>query len=232
MRRQNEGTQEMVFVSTAEIQNQPSLRSQVERAISAAIVSGELEPGELLTVPTLAVKFEVSATPVREALLELVQRGFVEPVRNKGFRVTEVSVKELTALADIRMLLEPPIMKQLAALFEVGEEPVMRELADQILRGAESGDLKLYLEGDMEFHSRLTAMLGNPILTDMVNDLRARARLSNLKKMAESGHLATSAAEHYELLDALVAHDADAAEEVMRRHIGHTVGIWAGREEP
>ena len=49
--------------------------------------------------------------------------------------------------------------------------------------------------------------------------------------MAESGRLATSAAEHYELLDALVAHDAELAEEIMRRHVGHTVGIWAGREE-
>ena len=74
-------------------------------------------------------------------------------------------------------------------------------------------------------------MVGNPLLTDMVSDLRTRARLGNLKKMAESGRLATSAAEHYELLDALVAHDAELAEEIMRRHVGHTVGIWAGREE-
>lgn len=221
----------MTLPSITEIQNQPSLRSQVEKAISTAIVSGELEPGELLTVPTLATSFEVSATPVREALLELVQRGFVEPVRNKGFRVTAVSEQELTNLADIRMLIEPPSMGKLALSFDISELSIMREIAERIVEGARTSNLKFYLEGDMEFHSRLTAMLGNPILTDLVDNLRAKARLSNLKKMADSGHLTTSAAEHHELLDALEASNSELAEEVMSRHIGHTIGIWAGRDE-
>ena len=221
----------MVFAKAADIQNPPSLREQVERSISAAITAGQLEPGELLTVPTLASDFEVSATPVREALLELARRGFLDPVKNKGFRVTDVSDDELESIANIRLLLEPPTMGAIASGFDVGKGAEMRELADRIQQGAETNDLKLYLECDVEFHARLTDMVGNPLLTDMVSDLRTRARLGNLKKMAESGRLATSAAEHYELLDALVAHDAELAEEIMRCHVGHTVGIWAGREE-
>lgn len=221
----------MAFSIGADVASRPSLRAQVERALSAAIVSGQLEPGELLTVPTLAVKFEVSATPVREALLDLAHRGLVEPVRNKGFRVTAVSDAELESLAKIRLLLEPPSMRDLAPNFDLGREAEMRELADRITQGATEVDLKLYLEADVEFHSRLTSMLGNPLLTQLVDDLRTRARLTNLQRMAESGHLDASAAEHHELLDALVAHDMELAEEIMRRHVGHTVGIWAGRAE-
>ena len=221
----------MVFAKTADIKNPPSLREQVERSISAAITSGQLEPKELMTVPTLASDFEVSATPVRESLLELARRGFLEPVKNKGFRVTDVSEDELHSIANIRMLLDPPTMGAIAPGFDVSRESEMRELADRIQEGAETNDLKLYLECDVEFHARLTDMVGNPLLTDMISDLRARARLRNLKRMAESGRLAASAAEHYELLDALVSQDAKLAEEIMRRHVGHTVGIWAGREE-
>ncbi|WP_375001301.1 GntR family transcriptional regulator [Aeromicrobium sp. CTD01-1L150] len=208
-----------------------SLRSHVERTLSAAIISGQLKPGDLLTVPTLAAEFEVSATPVREALLDLAGRGLVESVRNKGFRVTAVSDDQVQHIADIRMLLEPPAMARLAPDFDPATEPEMRELADQITQGARDGDIKAYLESDVEFHRRLTDMLGNPMLTGIVNDLRTRARLSNLERMAASGLLDASAAEHHELLDALVEGDADGAEAVMRRHIAHTAGIWAGWDE-
>lgn len=208
-----------------------SLRRHVEQTVSAAIISGKLKPGDLLTVPTLATEFEVSATPVREALLDLAGRGLVTSVKNKGFRVTEVSDDQIRNIADIRLLLEPPAMRRLAPGFDPAAEAEIRKLADQISAGAREGDLRAYLAVDIEFHSRLTAMLGNPMLTEMVDDLRTRARLSNLERMAAAGLLAESAAEHHELLDALLAHDADLAEAVMRRHLGHTVGIWAGKDE-
>ena len=64
-----------------------SLRDRIGESLSAAIISGELAPGTLVSVPSLAVQFAVSATPVREAMLDLEQRGFVTSVRNKGFRV-------------------------------------------------------------------------------------------------------------------------------------------------
>src|SRR5699024_12684079 len=107
----------MVFAKAADIQNPPSLREQVERSISAAITAGQLEPGELLTVPTLASDFEVSATPVREALLELDRRGFLDPVKDKGFRVTDVSYNEIESIAHYRFILDPSIFEDFAYVF-------------------------------------------------------------------------------------------------------------------
>ncbi len=63
-----------------------SLRDERECAVAAAIISGELVAGTLVSVPGLANQFGVSATPVREAMLDLEKRGFVETVRNRGFR--------------------------------------------------------------------------------------------------------------------------------------------------
>lgn len=208
-----------------------SLREHVHQALSAAIVSGELEPGTLITVPTLAVRFDVSATPVREAVLELEKRGFVETVRNKGFRVTAVSDEELGHLVQVRQLLEAPAMERLAGRLPDGALPGLEALADRIEQGARDGDLRAYLEADQEFHLSLTRMLGNPVLTESIADLRSRTRLVGLASMKESAMLDASAAEHHELLRALVAGDGPGSHELMVRHIRHATGWWAGRGE-
>jgi DNA-binding GntR family transcriptional regulator len=208
-----------------------SLREHVHQALSAAIVSGELEPGTLITVPTLAVRFDVSATPVREAVLELEKRGFVETVRNKGFRVTAVSDEELGHIVQVRQLLEAPAMERLAGRLPADARPALEALADRIEQGARDGDLRAYLEADQEFHLSLTRMVGNPVLTAAIADLRSRTRLVGLASMKESAMLDASAAEHHELLRALVAGDGAAAHELMVRHIRHATGWWAGHGE-
>ncbi|MGO4843776.1 GntR family transcriptional regulator, partial [Rhizobiaceae sp. 2RAB30] len=69
-------------------------------------------------MPTLAGDFGVSATPVREAMLNLARRGFLRPIRNRGFQVTEVSADELHQLTDVRLLLEAPPMRRVAGAID------------------------------------------------------------------------------------------------------------------
>ncbi|GAA4715381.1 DNA-binding transcriptional regulator, GntR family [Promicromonospora umidemergens] len=208
-----------------------SLREQVHGALVAALVTGELEPGELVSVPTLAARFDVSATPVREAVLDLERRGFLEAVRNKGFRVTRVSDETLRHVAAVRLVIEPVWMERLAGSFPVGRLPELRALADEIVECARAGDLIAYLQADQAFHLRLTALLGNPVAGEIVSDLRDRARLLGLSAMVAGGTLVGSAQEHHELLDLLAAGDGPGARALMERHIGHSLGTWAGRPE-
>lgn len=208
-----------------------SLRAHVERLLSAAIISGELAPNTLVTVPTLAAQFQVSATPVREAMLDLEKRGFVRSVRNKGFRVTEVSEESLREIVAVRQFLECPAMEQVAGHLPADQIPELRKLADQIVAGAQNGDLKSYLEADQNFHLTLTGLLGNGLLVEVVADLRSRTRLVGLVTMLETRRLDESAVEHHRLLDLLEAGDGPAAADLMRRHIGHTLGWWSGHAE-
>lgn len=208
-----------------------SIRTQVERALTTVLVSGELGPGELVSVPSLAVQFGVSATPVREAMIEMERRGFVEAVRNKGFRVTAVSEEDLLHIADVRQMLEPPAMRSLAGHFPQDRLAEFEQLAAEIVEGARTGDLRRYLEVDRQFHLELTAMLGNPLLVELIGDLRARTRMLGLHSMVQSDTLMRSAGEHAELLTLLVDGDANGAHDLMERHIGHAVGWWAGRPE-
>lgn len=208
-----------------------SLRERAEQALAAAIISGRMPPGELYSVPSLATDFEVSATPVREALLNLEKRGFVEAIRNKGFRVTEVDQEALSHIVAVRGLLEPEALFGLAATFQAQDAEALRPVADRIVAGARNEDLDTYLAADHEFHIALLEMLGNPLLVAIVADLRERTRLVGLRSLLRTNELAISAQEHHAILDLLQTHDAPGVRDLMRRHIGHVVGWWSGQHE-
>ena len=208
-----------------------SLRDQVAHALRAAIVAGQMRPGIVYSVPTLAERFGVSITPVREAMLDLAKEGLLGAVRNKGFRVTELSDADLDELTELRALIEIPTVAQLASSISAEDVELLRPLAQAIVESADDGDLIRYLEEDRRFHLQLLAHAGNGRLVDVVSGLRSQARLYGLDQLVQQGRLVTSAAEHHELLDTLAVGDAAAAEAVMRRHIGHVRGIWAAVPE-
>jgi len=208
-----------------------SLRERVEEAIAAAIVSGQMPPGELFSAPVLAARFGVSATPVREAMLNLAKRGMVDTVRNKGFRVTAVSEDDLRAIVDVRQLLEAPAVRRLAGKLSAADLRRLRGLAREIVHGAEAADLALYLQADTAFHLSMLELAGNPRLLAIVADLRSQTRLTGLADLVATAELQVSAREHLDLLDLLEAGDAETAERLMVRHIAHVIGWWAGHPE-
>lgn len=84
-----------------------SVRGQILDALRAALVDGELAPGQVYSAPALGARFGVSATPVREAMQQLAIEGAVEVVPNRGFRVSERGPRELAELAEVRALIDP-----------------------------------------------------------------------------------------------------------------------------
>ena len=67
------------------LQKPSSLREQISTALRAALITGEMLPGETYSVPAIAEKFGISATPVREAMLDLTKDGILVALPNKGF---------------------------------------------------------------------------------------------------------------------------------------------------
>jgi DNA-binding GntR family transcriptional regulator len=206
-----------------------NLREEITQTLRAAVISGELRPGVVYSAPSLAAQFGVSATPVREAMLDLANEGLVDVVRNKGFRVTELSEKDLDDLSELRALIEVPTVRRLASTGVPADVlAALRPLAAEIEAAAARGDLIAHVTADMEFHLRLLALSGNQHLVDTVRSLRARSRIYGLRRLADRDALVPSAHEHAELLDLLADGDADGVTALMRRHIGHVRGIWAG----
>jgi DNA-binding GntR family transcriptional regulator len=221
----------MAVSTIRKVEQVASLRDRIGESLSAAIISGELAPGALVSVPTLAAQFAVSATPVREAMLDLEQRGFVASVRNKGFRVTEVSEKDLREIVELRQLLEVPAMRELAGRFPVDTLPEWRSIADEITVHAEQANLTEFIERDRDFHLGLLRLYGNDRLVDVVRELRLQTRMVNLARMTHSHELPDSAREHHIMLDLLERGDGEALEKLTLKHLGHVVGWWAGNPE-
>ncbi len=217
--------------SIGTIRKRSSLRAEVEEALSAAIISGELAPGEVVSVPEMAARFDVSATPVREAMLNLAGRGFVEPVPNKGFRITPVGESDLQELVQIRRWLEVPAARVAAAQFPMDDMPRFRALADKIVTAAAETDFPAYLAADVDFHLALIEVTGNKRLRSVVAELRSQTRMVGLVDLKHTKELERSATEHHTMLDLIAGGEVDALAELMETHIGHIVGWWAGRSE-
>src|SRR5262249_19647809 len=120
---------------------QTNLRDQALAVLKLRLVSGDLAPGEIYSAAALAVELGVSNSPVREAMLTLVNQGLMETVRNRGFRVIPLSDKERRNVYDLRVLLEVPSMARLASMKEVKErKDEFSAVAAQIVDAARKGD--------------------------------------------------------------------------------------------
>ena len=221
----------MTSLHLPELSGRVSLREQVAAALRTALISGQLQPGVTYSIPTLAEQLGVSATPVREAMLDLVQQGILAAVPNKGFRVVELTDADLDALTEVRRMLEVPAVERASGALRDESIAHLRAVAEQVREAAAQGDLVGYLEGDREFHLALLAGAGNPRLVDIVDSLRTQSRLYALRDLAADGTLVTSAEEHLALLDAVARGDAGSAADLMGHHLDHVRGSWAKRDE-
>lgn len=214
------------------LSRESSLREQVSAALRAALITGRMRPGTTYSAPALGEMLGVSATPVREAMLDLVREGLVEVARNKGFRVTEVSERELDQIAEARLLLEVPVMGAVAEAGALREESVidrLRRVARELEATAEADDLVNFIALDTEFHIAFLALHGNREIVNLVAGLRSRCRLYGLEPLARAGTLVTSAREHSQMIDLALARDRAGIEALTRTHIGHVRTLWAER---
>lgn len=221
----------MSIPSIQKVEKSASLRERIGQSLADAIISGELAPGSMVSVPGLAAEFGVSATPVREAVLDLEQRGFLQSVANKGFRVTEVSHQDLKEIIEVRTMLEAPVMAALAGTIEPAEMTKWRRLADQISEHADTGNLTAFLEADREFHLGLMSLHGNARLLALVTELRSQTRMVGLVKMTNTPELSKSGREHHEMLDLIEQGSGDKLEALMGSHFAHVLAWWGPQAE-
>ncbi|MFF4522168.1 GntR family transcriptional regulator [Streptomyces bluensis] len=196
-----------------------SVRGQILDALRAALAAGELTPGEVYSAPALGERFGVSATPVREAMQQLVVEGAVEVVPNRGFRVVERGARELAELAEIRALIETPVVLRLARTLPTERWAELRPLAEETARAAASGCRATYGEADRAFHRAVLALAGNEQLVRVADDLHRRAQWPLGGEPGRCrAELMADAAVHLALLDALMAQDLGAVQALLQEH--------------
>ncbi|WP_443045694.1 GntR family transcriptional regulator [Streptomyces sp. NBC_00356] len=189
-----------------------SVRGQVLDALRAALVSGDLAPGEVYSGPALGERFGVSATPVREAMQQLAREGAVEVAPNRGFRVTRRSDRELAELAEVRALVEVPVVTRLARTVAPARWAELRPLVRATAVAAAMGDRAGYAEADRAFHRAVLAFAGNDQVIRVADDLHRQVGWA-------AADLAVDARQHGALLDALEAQDCGAVTLLVQEHV-------------
>ena len=190
-----------------------------ERVVEA-ILAQKLAPGERLGEQALAENFAVSRTMVREALMQLQARGFVEVQSRRGWYVVEPSAEEARDAFSARRIVEAGILAE-----SEGRplQKVIRKLRDHIAderRAIEGADAatRAFLLAD--FHVCLAEQMGHQLLVDVLRDLTARTTLA--ATLYQSRHEAgQSCAEHGAIVAALEAGNTARARALMIEHIGN-----------
>lgn len=190
---------------------------QLAHQLEEMIFSGQLRPGEKLEEATLAAKFGVSRTPVREAIQRLVATGMVEVRRRKGTIVTQLTMPRLIGM--IEMMAE---MDTLAARLTARRAtPEEREGLKDILERARAavGDQQAYTRLNREFHWALYAATHNHYLEDVA--LRTWKVLQPYRnfRLDQPGRRKDSLAEHESIYEAIRTTDGDLAARQMASHV-------------
>lgn len=208
---------------------QVSLREQALVIVRQAIVSGEIGPNEIYSASALASRLGVSNSPVREAMLTLVNQGILEPVRNRGYRIVPISEHDLDEIGEMRRMLEVPGVAALVARASDEDVEELRPVAVEIEEAARRGDIPVFLEADRRFHLGLLELGGNTRLVETVAQLRDQTRLYGVSALAQQGRLQQTAPEHFEILDAVLARDVARVQTIMTHHLAHVRGEWAAQ---
>jgi len=136
-----------------------------------AIVAGELQPGQRIGQDELAGRLGVSVAPVREALRTLEQEGQVRYLPRRGYFVTELSIRDLEEIYELRALLEADVAVR--ALDQLDGDAIARieAAADECARAAHAGDVTAELAANRRFHLEILAAPDRPHSLKLIRQL-------------------------------------------------------------
>jgi DNA-binding GntR family transcriptional regulator len=193
------------------------LASSAYQRMREAILAGEFEPGAPLFEVHLASSMGMSRTPVREALKVLARDGLVEVVQSRGYIVPRRSMDDLRELFELRESLEGMAARYAALRATDGELAELEALCEQY---AQEQDWAQWAQIGTSFHTVLLAAARNARLTLILDSLKGQIVHSRRSVLQADGQRRDAAIrEHRSILEAVMAHDPDAAEEAARAHV-------------
>lgn len=196
-----------------------SLKDRAYNAIKEAILSLKLEPGTPLVENDMAQQLGISKTPVRDALQELEREGFVTRIFFKGTYVTDVTMKDMAEVFQLRAVLEGLAARLATPLFAPQElDHIAADLTAAEAALAE-GDLTLCSQRGQRLHKAIINKVDSQRLSSIIHNLDDHVQRFRALSDRITGRLNKSVKEHRRVLDAFYRKDADAAEHAMRDHL-------------
>ena len=193
-----------------------ALYEEVAELLRQRIFAHQLKPGSWIDELKIAEEFGISRTPLREALKVLATEGLVTMKLRRGAYVTEVSQTDLLQVYHLLALLESDAAAELARVASDEQITELQTLHDAL--EAAVADRDEFFSANERFHMRVLDMLNNKWLSQMVADLRKVMKLNRHNSLFKSGRVEESLQEHRDLMAALAARNADAAQACVKLH--------------
>jgi len=198
------------------------------------MLSKAFAPGDRLMETELAEKLQVSRTPVRNALRQLIAEGLLENDRHRGCRIPRLNAGDMQQTFQTRIFLEGKAAMEAAYLRTEEDIATLRSLLEQEKKYYKDGEVKLYTEVNKKLHLTIAALSGNFYIEKFVRQMFWRSELYIFyfdrfyapelsKELLRDPHKSISCVEHEKIVSTIEAKDPIASEVVMKSHLQNTL---------
>lgn len=191
----------------------------VEARLRADVVFGQYQPQQWLKLVDIQTRYRTSQAEARRALANLCKAGYLEHRHNYGYRLPGYDPAIARDHQEVRVILERGAVPALVR----GATP---EALAALRQSAKDFEASIYNEGryaqsvtNFEFHQRLYALTGNPVLEGTIRDFRERASYPSANRWPTLAAMLVSSKEHFDIVDALEARDVQRLSRVVADHI-------------
>lgn len=198
-------------------QPQSTLREQIADSLRAALVKGELKPGQRVQEVEIAAQYKTSRTPVREALRQLESEGFVHIRPRRGAVVTPITARDIREFYDLKGLLEGYAAERAAACISDDDIKRMEEFNIKLEQAYKAGDIQQIVQVHNAFHEIFINACGNERLSALIHNLvkqyqRFRIALSHTSSVEDSFEI------HKEIISAFKERDGEKAARLVKKN--------------
>lgn len=203
-------TGKQAFVKASE-----KIRTEIEEAIK----DGTLLPGESIDEAELAAQYQVSRTPIREALIQLQAQGLVNSLPRGGMVVAKMNLQQLLALWELLAELEGVAVRLACERMTPQELDTLVQLHEHSRHHAEADNIAGWQESNLQFHDLIYRATRNPYLRMELMRIRTRTGYYRRHAFGALGRIRSSFEQHQQIVDAFRQPNSDAAIHAMVQHM-------------
>ncbi|MYN14368.1 FCD domain-containing protein [Pusillimonas sp. TS35] len=194
----------------------------IANQIRQLILRAELKPGSRVQEQYLSDLFDVSRTPLREALKVVAQEGLIEILPNKGARITDIDVDELAEIFQVLCTLQRLSAELMLANVTEQHLAELRAMHAAMLAAGNNGERDRYFSLNQDIHRYMTRIAGNGVLIDLETQLGFKISRARYLANLDPNRWHESMLEHEEIMRALESRQLDRLVQAMTTHIRKT----------
>lgn len=204
-----------------------NLSNKIREALEGEIISGKLIAGSRIDEQELMERFEVSRTPAREAIMQLISAGLVTTMPRQGAVVATLSLQEYVAMLEVLMELEGLAARLAARRMPTLQRKQLEQAHIACQRAAAEDDAEQYGQVNRTFHEIIYDGSLNEVLARQLRSMRMRMRHPQRALFDRPNRIQTSLAEHQKIVHAIISGDEIAAYDAMTGHISSGGNVYA-----